>query len=106
MLAKIIESFILGFLLISKVNFEDQEEEKTRQNVFESCREEILIERQTAGSDYIVSEFSEDVQTVDLRTCGDRKILTLQVPHVHLDIILTEQQSLQGNFFMIMTCWI
>ena len=45
MLVKIIESFILGFLLISKVNFEDQEEEKTRQNVFESCREEILIER-------------------------------------------------------------
>ena len=30
MLVKIIESFILGFLLISKVNFEDQEEEKTR----------------------------------------------------------------------------
>ena len=46
MLVKIIESFILGFLLISKVNLEGEDEEKPGcQNVFQACREENLIER-------------------------------------------------------------
>lgn len=49
MLVEIIESFILGFLLISKVNLEGEEEEDCDcpgcQNVFQACREENLIER-------------------------------------------------------------